>query len=186
GLTADIVTALARRVRSSDALDQLQAGLKEIIVDPARRVTSAERRAGLHRIRNRNIRRQLDALDPAARGVIAVKVTESLRAALARRAVDAVAHSSADLVVKAFTTMRSIGPDRANPSPRGTLAKAAVQGFANLAPELVSALTSPAGGDLKWLGVHNQDMHHFELKNRPALVPAVGATEAAGADASTP
>ncbi|MGB5951468.1 MAG: M15 family metallopeptidase, partial [Ornithinimicrobium sp.] len=42
GLTADIVTALARRVRSSDALDQLQAGLKEIIVDPARRVTSAE------------------------------------------------------------------------------------------------------------------------------------------------
>ena len=52
------------------------------------------------------------------------------------------------------------------------LANVVAHGFTNLPPKLITALTSPQGGNLKWLGVHNQDMHHFELKTRPDLPKA--------------
>jgi hypothetical protein len=31
---------------------------------------------------------------------------------------------------------------------------------------------NPAGGNLHWLGVHNHDMHHFELRANPPIPKA--------------
>ena len=54
------------------------------------------------------------------------------------------------------------------------MANIAVHGFSNLSEKLVVALVHPDGGNLNWLGVANQDMHHFQLRNPPKLpkVPA--------------
>jgi len=62
---------------------------------------------------------------------------------------------------------------------QGTASGMAIQGFINLPPELITALVSDDGGQLRWLGSTPtvKDYMHFELKKCDLSAPSTKATK---------
>jgi hypothetical protein len=95
---------------------------------------------------------------------------------IVRKRTDNDARALAALLKRAFdvldqTVVKKTG---AKVGTGAAMPNIAVHGFSNLNEKLVVSLTHPSGGNLLWLGVANQDMHHFQLRNPPKItkIPA--------------
>ncbi len=112
--------------------------------------------------------KQMKSLSMSERSGIANRVIYQELARLEKKEMKSKKTEISSFIWRAFHTFESAQ----NQKPRGireempkTLGSMAVYGFVNQNPKVVTALMNSQGGNLDWLGVKNNDMHHFQLKN---------------------
>jgi hypothetical protein len=172
-LAARLVKLLAPRVKTLTQLDAKAALIAAQIQSPEAKASRQATRQGLQALFAPALVKELAAAPEAERGEVARQVLLGLRQPLARQQTELAAKEIAGFVQRGFTILKATRTAKGEKIGSGAgLANVAAQGFANLNEKLVTALVSPQGGNLRWLGVHNQDMHHFELKSPPALPKA--------------
>lgn len=172
-----VVKLLARNLNQLDKLKGAESVLQAQILAPADSVTADAKKHGIGPLFSRSVIKELNAVDPATRAELARVVLHDLREPLVRKSTNAEARALGELLKDGFQLLDRTTDRSGDKVGRGAgMANIAVHGFSNLNEKLVVALVHPQGGNLNWLGVVNQDMHHFQLRNPPKIPrAAIGA-----------
>jgi hypothetical protein len=180
-LTTELAKLLAARLKTPAQVDQAEAAITSQIQSPAASAPRGVSNLGIQALFGRSIVRKLEAVPETERTDLATQLLLQLRQTAALKEVENRAKETAGFITRSFSILQSARDRQGNKVSGGSgMHNLAARGFANLSSELVTALSSGQGGNLRWLGVHNQDMHHFELKSSPPLpraaAPAAEAT----------
>ncbi len=158
----DILKQLNKKFNKSSHLENNLEKIKETIKDPSNR----------NSLFKSTVMRELKSMTEDERKDLAESVVLKLRIRIGREKTKKKVKPIADFLTKSFTILKGMHKKGVKVSPGKSMSQIAAHGFFNLNPKLVTALTLQEGSNLKWLGVSNQDMHHFELKVMPTLPKA--------------
>jgi len=169
-----LVKLLAPNLRQLDKVTDADAVIRGQIISPVDKATADARKHKVGALFTKSIVKELNAVPtPVDRAELARQVLRDLREPLIRKATDADARALAGLLKRGFEVLdQTTDKTGAKVGTGAGMPNIAVHGFSNLNEKLVVALVHPEGGNLRWLGVHNQDMHHFELRTLPSIPKA--------------
>jgi hypothetical protein len=164
---------LAPNLRHLDKVTDAEAVIRRQIVAPADKATADAKKHRLGALFTTAIVKELNAVATVDRAELARQVLRDLREPSIRKATNSDARALAGLLERGFEVLdKTTDKKGAKVKPDAGMHNIAVHGFSNLNEKLVVALVHPDGGNLRWLGVHNQDMHHFELRANPPIPKA--------------
>ena len=150
-----------------------EAAIRGQIVAPVDKATADARKHKIGALFTKPIVKELNAVAAADRTELARQVLRDLREPFIRKETEVDARALAGLLKRGFEVLdQTKDKTGAKVGPGAGMPNIAVHGFSNLNEKLVVALVHPEGGNLRWLGVHNQDMHHFELRTIPPIPKA--------------
>ena len=168
-----LVALLAPNLRQLGKVTEAEATIRGQIVAPLDKATAEAKKHKVGTLFAKSIVKELNAVAAADRTELARQVLRDLREPLTRKATQADARALVGLLKRGFEVLdRTTDKTGTKVGPGAGMANIAVHGFSNLNEKLVVALVHPDGGNLRWLGVHNQDMHHFELLANPPIPKA--------------
>ncbi|MEO7891574.1 MAG: DUF4157 domain-containing protein [Vicinamibacterales bacterium] len=168
-----LVKLLAPNLRQVGKVTDAEAVIRQQIVAPVDKATADAKKHETGALFTKAIVKELNAVAAADRTELARQVLRDLREPLIRKTTEADARALAGLLQRAFQVLdQTTDKTGAKAGTGGGMPNIAVHGFSNLNEKLVVALVHPEGGNLRWLGVHNQDMHHFELRGNPPIPKA--------------
>lgn len=173
-LRTKLARLLAPQFRELGKATEAEAAIRTQIVTPVDKVTADARKRNVGALFTKSIVKELNAVPAVDRPELVRQVLRDLRAPLVRKGTDKDALAFAGTLKRAFDVLDSTVVKGAKVGTGGGMANIAVHGFSNLNEKLVVSLVHPQGANLAWLGVVNQDMHHFQLRSPPKLpkVPA--------------
>jgi hypothetical protein len=172
-----LVKLLAPNLRQLGTVTDAAPLVRQQIVTPVDTATADVKKHKIGGLFTKAIVKELNAVATADRAELARQVLRDLREPFIRKAVDAEARALAGLLERGFAVLdRTTTKSGAKIGPGAGMPNIAARGFSNLNEKLVVALVHPEGGNLRWLGVHNQDMHHFELRALPKIPKATIST----------
>jgi hypothetical protein len=173
-LREKLVKLLAPNLRQLSKVTDAEAVIRGQISSPVDTVTADAKKHKVGVLFTKNIVKELNAIPSAVdRAELAREVLRDLREPLIRKSTDADARALAGLLKHGFEVLdQTTDKTGAKVGTGSGMANIAVHGFSNLNEKLVVALVHQEGGNLRWLGVHNQDMHHFELRSLPTIPKA--------------
>lgn len=171
-LVSKIVKRLSRAIRTYEHYNNKKSIIESQIINPSKTAAREAKKLGLQVLFQKNIVNQLNNISESDRQKIAQQVLNQFKVKLDRKQIQAQTKDLAEYLKKVFNTFKLTTRKGEKIKSGSKLHNVAARGFMNLSPKLITALISPQGGNLKWLGVHNQDMHHFELKTYPSLPKA--------------
>ena len=156
---APVLLRLANIGRTAAKLPALETGVGATLVAAVKLGKTAERTVALQ-----------DAVWPEGKNLPAVSPKKGKKAVKpAPPAELATALDTLGVVGTAYRTSFTSKGGRVPAKTEGTAGSVAAQGFLDLPPALVAALSGSDAGGLIWLGTGNQDFMHFELAKEPAL-----------------
>ena len=172
-LRDELVKLLAPVLRPIDKVTDADAAIRAQIMSPVDKATADAKKHRIGALFGKGVVKKLNAVATADRAELARVVLRDLREPLIRKSTDADARALADLLKRGFDVLDATTDKSGAKAGTGAgMGNIAVHGFSNLNEKLVVALVHPQGGNLRWLGVHNQDMHHFELRSPPPIPKA--------------
>jgi hypothetical protein len=168
-----LVKLLAPVLRPIDKVTAADAAIRAQIMSPVDKATADAKKHRIGALFGKGVVKELNEVATADRAELARVVLRDLREPLIRKSTDADARALADLLKRGFNVLdATTDKSGAKVGTGAGMGNIAVHGFSNLNEKLVVALVHPQGGNLIWLGVHNQDMHHFQLRSLPKIPKA--------------
>ncbi|MEM7369799.1 MAG: hypothetical protein AAF587_14440 [Bacteroidota bacterium] len=168
------------KLSSVGALNQIAELIRTQIQQAERaKVPKSQRKFRL----TKTLVRKLKKLSEGDRQKISTRVLGKIREQIEKNRATKGSKNLAYTLTESFVTLAKSRNSEGNKVGAGTQKhNIAAQGVTNLNTKLITALVSPEGGNLKWLGVANHDMHHFELKDEPVLPKAQAPKSTTSAD----
>ena len=186
-LTQSLLKLLQPKIKKQTHLDAHKDMIVEQIKNPADKASRQTRNLMRYGLFRKPLIAELRAISVDERAVIAETVVTKLQLPLERKKTESRVKNIARFITQSFSILKGTRKKDGGKIRGGKgMSNIAAQGFSNLSSKLITALTVSHGGNLKWLGVHNQDMHHFELKVKPPLPKASAQSQPGLEVASSP
>jgi hypothetical protein len=174
-VVSTIVSSLKSKIRGRADMERLMPFIKKQLLDVMDQAPPSAKHPELAILFTRSVVAELRRVPAYIREY---EMPDSIRRRLAPGVMVADTTALAGLLVElhrlfASTRISSGALAGQKVGSSGSLAGVAAQGFMNLMPELVAALTSKEGGNLLWLGstAGTKDWMHFELSKVPKITP---------------